>query len=127
MLLADRRHRRGLLSLALAIASFAFGCTHSVTIVRPLDGTFKDPITTMTVKFDKDFQPGTFQASLSGTTITNLFQPTPVPGGTSSAAVTYAPNFMDFDYNGNKQHLVVDGEFTTPTSGLGNRMTRDSS
>lgn len=70
-----------------------------------------------TVRFDKDYVPGTFSADLSGTTITHLFKPTPVPGGVSTGSVTY-PQFMDFDYinnvNGtggpNQQLLRVSGK-----------------
>ena len=110
-----------------ALAMWIGGCTKSVTIVQPLDGTYTSPVTPLTVKFHPEFKPGTFQANLSGTNITSLFHPTPAAGGTSTAEIVYPPSFMDADYSGNVQRLVVDGDFTTPTGGLGNRVTPDSS
>jgi hypothetical protein len=114
----------------VALFQFATGCAHSVTILEPTDGTYDNPVTTLRVKFHPEFKPGTFSASLSGTTITNLFQPTPAPGGESSASIIFPPNFMDYEFNSNKQHLVVDGEFSTSTFyffGIPTRSTRDSS
>jgi hypothetical protein len=116
--------------LAGALFLYVGGCAHSVTILEPLDGTYANPVATLRVKFHPEFQPGTFSASLSGTTITQLFQPTPAPGGESSASIVYPPNFMDSDYNSNKQHFVVDGDFSTSTFyffGIPTRSTRDSS
>lgn len=112
--------------LAAAFFLLTVGCQYAVKIEHPKDGTYTAPIKTFSVKFHNDFQPGTFQANLNGQTITNLFHPTPAPGNVSTATIQY-PNYMDFHYNNNKQHLVVDGEYTTPTSGLSARLTRDSS
>lgn len=123
----NRQHTRGRLFLAAALFLLATGCTRSVVIVQPLDGDYENPVTTFTVRFHPEFQPGTFDASLSGQTITNLFQPTPAPNGVSTASIVFPPNFMDFQFNGNRQRLVVFGEFTTPTNGLGNRLKQDSS
>lgn len=116
------RARAGLLVFVLGVA----GCTHSVTIVTPKDGSYADPVTPITVEFHGDFKPGTFHATLSGTDITPLFQPPPAPGGQSSALLA-PPRFMDAEHDNNTQHLIVDADFTTPTGGLGNRVTRDSS
>ncbi len=121
---------RGGLLLAAMFLPLVAGCQHSVKITEPLPGTYKNKVVTLSVKFHPDFQPGTFQANLSGQTITNLFQPPPAPNGTSTARIVYPPDYMDFHFNSNKQKLVVDGEFSTPTFklfGIPTRFTRDTS
>lgn len=125
----NHQHTRAWPFLAAALLLLAAGCAHSVTIQQPLSGVYKDPVT-FSVKFHPEFQPGTFWASLSGTTITNLFQPTPAPGSVSTATIVYPPNYMDYEYNSNKQYLLVGGDYSTgvfwffffPT-----RFTRDNS
>ena len=116
-----RRHIFG--SLFLGTVFFAVGCTSPVTIEQPTEGVHTEPVQQFTVRFDKDFKPGTFAADLSGTTITHLFHPAPAPGGVSIASITY-PQFMNFDYsnqvNGtgrpNEQLLRVSGESSSDGS-----------
>ena len=100
---------------------FLVGCTPPVTIEQPTAGDQTQPVRTFTVRFDKDYKPGTFHADLSGMTITSLFQPAPKPGNVSTASIPYPPFFMDYDYvnnvNGsgrpNEQLLRVSGESTS--------------
>jgi hypothetical protein len=120
--------RRLLLGTAMLLGmllSNAGGCTRSVVILHP-PGEFTGTVQTFTVKFHPDFKPGTFDANLSGQNITGLFKPTPAPGIESSASFTFPPNFMDRQFNNNRQKLAVFGDFATPTSGLGNRIKADS-
>lgn len=121
---------RGWMLVVAAVFVLLGGCDRSVVIEHPTDGSYTDPISTFTVRFHKDFQPGTFEANLNGTTITNLFQPAPVGGGVSTASIVYPPNFMDAEINQNQQFLEVDGEFTTDVFyffGIPTRFTRDTS
>lgn len=107
-----RKHIFGCLFLGTMF--FAVGCTPPVKIEQPTEGVHTKPVPQFTVRFDKDFRPGTFAADLSGTTITHLFQPAPAPGGVSVASISY----MDYNYinyvNGsgrpNEQLLRVSGE-----------------
>lgn len=99
------------------------GCTPPVKIEQPTAGVQTKPVRTFTVRFDTAYVPGTFQADLSGVTITSLFQPVPVPGGVSTAAITY-PQFMDYNFmnsvNGsgkpNEQLLRVSGQSSSNAS-----------
>jgi len=125
----DHQYARGWL-LPTALCLLAVGCQHAVRIQVPTDGSYKSPVTALTVKFHPEFKPGTFNAYLSGQMITDLFQPAPAPNGVSTATIIYPPNYMDFQYNNNKQLLMVHGEFTTPVFylfGIPTRFTRDSS
>jgi hypothetical protein len=116
-----RKHMFGWLFLGAIF--FAAGCTPPVKIEQPTKGVHTEPVQQFSVRFDKDFKPGTFDADLSGTTITHLFQPAPTPGGVSVASITY-PQFMDFDYintvNGsgrpNEQLLRVSGKSSSNAS-----------
>jgi len=102
---------------------FAVGCTPPVKIEQPTAGGTSKPVHQFTVRFDKDYVPGTFSADLSGMTITHLFQPPPKPGDVSFASITY-PQFMDYDYinsvNGsgqpNEQLLRVSGVSSSNSS-----------
>ncbi len=117
------------LPLVLALVAFSAGCQQSVKVLYPQDGTYTDPVGTFRVKFHDEFQPGTFDAYLSGTTITHLFQPTPAPGQESSARIIWPPNYMDMHYNNNKQRLEVRGEFDKPVFlffGIPTRFKTDS-
>lgn len=127
MTLPATRATLGWLVFACAFVAFSAGCRHAATIVYPTDGNYATSTSPITVRFDPEFKPGTFQANLSGTNITSLFTPPPAPGQTSTAEFAYKPYFMDAEYDNNQQRLVVDAEFTSPTSGPGERMTRDSS
>jgi hypothetical protein len=130
MIEQDHPYNRGRLLCTAALCLLALGCQHSVRIQFPTDGSYKTPVTTLTVKFHPEFKPGTFDANLSGQTITNLFQPAPAPGGVSTASIVFPPNYMDFHYNNNKQKLIVEGDFTQPVFyffGIPTRFTRDSS
>jgi hypothetical protein len=125
----DRQHAGvrivfGAAAMLLFIVA-AGGCTYSVVIVHPPDH-FKEPVKTYTVRFHNEYKPGTFEATLSGRDITSLFQPPAAPGGTSTAVFEYPPNFLDRQYDSNRQKLAVSAQFTTPTTGLGNRITGTS-
>lgn len=114
--------KRILGGLFLVTMFCAAGCAPPVKIVKPT-GSETTPIEQFAVTFDKDFVPGSFSADLSGTAITYLFSPTPAPGGTSFASITY-PQFMDYDYintvNGsgypNEQLLRVSGKSSSNAS-----------
>lgn len=116
-----RKHIFGWLFLGTIF--FAVGCTPPVKIEQPAEGVHTKPVKQFIVRFDKDFRPGTFSADLSGTPITHLFHPAPVPGGVSIASITY-PQFMDYNYINyldgsglpNKQLLRVSGESSSNAS-----------
>jgi hypothetical protein len=109
-----RKHMFGWLFLGTMF--FAVGCAPPVKIEQPTEGVHAQPVQQFTVRFDKDFKPGTFHADLSGTTITHLFKPEPKAGDVSIASIAY-PQFMDYGYinyvNGsgrpNEQLLRVSG------------------
>jgi hypothetical protein len=69
--------------LAIVFALSLAGCTKAVTIIAP-SLPIGAPVSTFTVQFARDFKPGTFRAELDGTSVTSLFVPAPVAGGTST-------------------------------------------
>jgi hypothetical protein len=105
---------------AVVLLSLGVGCQQVVKIETPANGDSTAPVTTFSVRFHKDFQPGSFEAQLNGQTITSRFQPTPAPGSVSTAS----SDFMEATANGN-QILDAKGAFTTPSSGIPTRSTND--
>jgi len=93
--IAMRNHFFGWLSVGTTF--FVVGCALPVKIEQPTAGDQARPVRTFVVRFDKAFVPGSFDADLSGTNITNLFKPTPVPDNVSTASIEF-PQFMDFNY-----------------------------
>lgn len=72
--------------ILLALPAFALvsACEKAVEIVYP--NTYNDkPVREITVKFSKNFKPGSFTARFDGQDITGSFVPAPSPGGQSTA------------------------------------------
>lgn len=83
--------------LSVGLTLFLVGCALPVKIEQPTAGDQARPVRQFVVRFDKAFVPGSFDADLSGTNITSLFQPTPAPDNVSTASIEF-PQFMDYDY-----------------------------
>lgn len=70
--------------IALPACACLAACEKAVEIVSPQTYNY-EPVREVTVKFSKNFKPGSFTAKIDGADITGLFVPAPAPGGQSTA------------------------------------------